>query len=259
MSLRRERLDGRAGSVAVRSGRNRSESEPFSEPFSERVSDPVSERETVSRNLHLSRNTFRDVFSPFRTPTDGRRRIRSRPLARDQRFHFARRLVPRFRDESIAVVGCEHRREAADRRERQRAVREAGEEPRRASDGSSHLDPCVGCRLRKVKDLRAITEHRGAASTQIQPPQLRFGDVSDELRRDRPLPCDQFMETIEKQVVGDNCEEIEARNTGRQIDGRRIRSNVSVHDTLISRRFPTFLGGADTDIVRAFGTFGKSA
>jgi hypothetical protein len=96
-------------------------------------------------------------------------------------------------EDGLAVVGDDERHEQGEAAEVDAPVRESHEQrrmsPRRARDGNAR--ECL--RLREMKRLRAVREHRWKGAVCVQPARVGFADVRNQLRfrgarlRDEPL------------------------------------------------------------------------
>jgi hypothetical protein len=85
------------------------------------------------------------------------------------------------RQDQVAVLDCEMRRQQCDAAEVNTSVREARQQDRMSEGSTGCDDPQVRLRLGKVKDASAVREHRGAGSVGIQPSLIHLGDVCNEV------------------------------------------------------------------------------
>ena len=132
-----------------------------------------------------------DHRSRRRQPSHDDRRIRPRLQGAHQLLDLALRLVRRRSQYRDMVLTREVRRQQPHRRQGDRALLEQLEDQRVTARGSRGLDAVVGRPFGKVQHLGAVTEHRRAPFSQVQPSGIDLHQRAQQRRRGEMLFDDQ--------------------------------------------------------------------
>jgi hypothetical protein len=110
------------------------------------------------------------------------------------------------REEEVAVLGCEVRRELGDAGEMEPAVREHVQEHGVLTSRPGRGEAQVGLGLGEVKDVHAIDEHRRDGLAGVETADLDLGDVGDEVFLGAARLTEKVGESAEELVVGEGFE-----------------------------------------------------
>ena len=106
----------------------------------------------------------------------GKRSAMSCSTSRFLRWDGGREQIPRW------FSSVRRGAQQSDRRQVERALREAFQDHRKAAGGARGLDPVVGLVLREVQDLVAVREQGRKAFPQVQVPGVELDEMRDEAR-----------------------------------------------------------------------------
>jgi hypothetical protein len=110
--------------------------------------------------------------------------------------------VSRTLEQAIRVLAVEVGGESDNSAQVQPAIPEHRLDLRELAGGTSHRDAEIGLGFREVKDLRAVSEHRGGGFTRVESALVDLADVGDEVGLDSAGFVDEYGQAPKKRVVG---------------------------------------------------------
>ena len=135
-------------------------------------------------------------------PSDGGRRIRSRRQFGHQVLDFALGLVGGSWEHRVSVVSGEVWRQLRNGGQVKTPVGQHGQEHRVFPRGAGCGNAQVGLRLREMKDLGGIGEHRGRCRAEVETTRVDLTDVSDEVGLDTTRLTEKLGEPTQQLFVG---------------------------------------------------------